>query len=247
MTGIPNSAARTVVIQGGLFATKHSYDALAASLVARGFEVVVSPIRRLGMQSIQRDAANLADTVATASATSLARGGDGRVSILAHSKGGVSARWYLQRMGGFEHVDQLLTLSSPNRGTMPIGTRLSHLAGRFSGIRPVMDMVADGPLMRGLVADLPADMAAARRANPQARIVSFASNWNVPMAHGSDGFIKLREARITPNGIADARLGASLGFEDVTVRGLHHNAMGGRTGSAEPIMDQVASKLRRET
>jgi len=42
---------------------------------------------------------------------------DGQVDLLAHSMGGLSARWYVERMDGQRHVDDLVTLGTPHRGT----------------------------------------------------------------------------------------------------------------------------------
>jgi triacylglycerol esterase/lipase EstA (alpha/beta hydrolase family) len=40
-----------------------------------------------------------------------------RVDIVAHSLGGVVARYYLEKLGGAEHVGRLLTIASPHKGT----------------------------------------------------------------------------------------------------------------------------------
>lgn len=47
----------------------------------------------------------------------LAAAFDGRVDVLAHSMGGLSARWYVEHCGGDRHVDDLVTLGTPHRGT----------------------------------------------------------------------------------------------------------------------------------
>ena len=41
----------------------------------------------------------------------------GRVDLVAHSMGGLVARFYLQRLGGARRVDRLVTLGTPHRGT----------------------------------------------------------------------------------------------------------------------------------
>ncbi|WP_254543448.1 esterase/lipase family protein [Halomarina pelagica] len=42
---------------------------------------------------------------------------DSRVDIVAHSMGGLGARWYVEREGGAANVDDLVTLGTPHRGT----------------------------------------------------------------------------------------------------------------------------------
>lgn len=41
----------------------------------------------------------------------------GRISLVAHSMGGLVARYYLQRLGGARRVDRLVTLGTPHRGS----------------------------------------------------------------------------------------------------------------------------------
>jgi triacylglycerol lipase len=41
----------------------------------------------------------------------------GRIDIVAHSMGGLVARWYLQQLGGARRVDRLITLGTPHCGT----------------------------------------------------------------------------------------------------------------------------------
>lgn len=39
-----------------------------------------------------------------------------KVDIIAHSLGGLTARWYVEEAGGAKHVDDLITLAAPNQG-----------------------------------------------------------------------------------------------------------------------------------
>jgi len=40
-----------------------------------------------------------------------------KVDIIAHSMGGLDARWYIEKMGGASLVDDLITLATPHQGT----------------------------------------------------------------------------------------------------------------------------------
>lgn len=59
---------------------------------------------------------------------SVADGGD--VDVLAHSMGGLSARWAVERLGGDEYVDDLVTLGTPHRGTYLAYAGLATAGGR---------------------------------------------------------------------------------------------------------------------
>jgi triacylglycerol esterase/lipase EstA (alpha/beta hydrolase family) len=68
-----------------------------------------------------------------------------RVDIVAHSLGGVVARYYIERMGGAAHVGRLIAIGSPLRGTalgrlipfVPSTRELSHLSPFIAELGPV--------------------------------------------------------------------------------------------------------------
>ena len=70
----------------------------------------------------------------------------GRISLVAHSMGGLVARCYLQQLGGARRVDRLVTLGTPHRGT--------H-AANFVPAALVRQLLPDAPFIRRLNA-LPA-------------------------------------------------------------------------------------------
>jgi pimeloyl-ACP methyl ester carboxylesterase len=70
----------------------------------------------------------------------------GRIDLVAHSMGGLVARFYLQELGGARRVDRLITLATPHRGT--------H-AANFVPSALVRQLLPDGPFIRHLNA-LPA-------------------------------------------------------------------------------------------
>jgi pimeloyl-ACP methyl ester carboxylesterase len=70
----------------------------------------------------------------------------GRIDLVAHSMGGLVARFYLQELGGARRVDRLITLATPHRGT--------H-AANFIPSALVRQLLPDGPFIRHLNA-LPA-------------------------------------------------------------------------------------------
>jgi len=75
-------------------------------LEGMGFDVVVPRLPR--GQSIKRRAGSLADQLKHES---------GRFHLIAHSMGGVDARYYITHLGGHEKTASLTTLSTPHRGS----------------------------------------------------------------------------------------------------------------------------------
>ncbi|MBN2358883.1 MAG: FHA domain-containing protein [Deltaproteobacteria bacterium] len=68
----------------------------------------------------------------------------GRFVIVAHSAGGLVARYYVERMGGRHHVDRLILMGCPNRGTLKTlavmlgGVSLLPFGARKERVREVM-------------------------------------------------------------------------------------------------------------
>jgi triacylglycerol esterase/lipase EstA (alpha/beta hydrolase family) len=69
----------------------------------------------------------------------IAREDAARVDIVAHSLGGLVARYYIERLGGARRVARLVTIGSPHRGTA---------LGRF-GLVPVARELAAGSALLG--------------------------------------------------------------------------------------------------
>ncbi|WP_344426904.1 lipase family alpha/beta hydrolase [Pseudonocardia ailaonensis] len=66
--------------------------------------------------------------------------GSPKVHIVGHSLGGVIARYYVQRLGGSEFVDTLVTLGSPHTGTATAYLMPTPLARQ---LRPGSDVLAE--------------------------------------------------------------------------------------------------------
>jgi pimeloyl-ACP methyl ester carboxylesterase len=65
----------------------------------------------------------------------------GRIDLVAHSMGGLVARFYLQQLGGARRVDRLITLGTPHRGT--------H-AANFVPSALVRQLLPESPFIRHL-------------------------------------------------------------------------------------------------
>jgi hypothetical protein len=224
------------VIQGGLSTDAYLYDPFRRMLLERGFDVTATSLSAHGYASIQRDAASLAKAVEGASARSVASGGDGLVSVVGHSKGGLASRWYLQQMGGVGRVAQLVTIGTPHNGSAPGGASLIGLTQRLPGIDGVKQLSAGSSLVRTLNDALPQFMADARAARPEFRIVSIAGDMNLPGLRGTDGLVS----------VGAATLDESIdGVHNLVFQGAggHHGAIAGQIGLFEPTLRSATRLL----
>lgn len=64
-----------------------------------------------------------------------------RVHIVGHSLGGLVARWYVQELGGHEHVEQTISLGSPFGGS-PVAKRFPFMVG--------LDLLPTSPILERL-------------------------------------------------------------------------------------------------
>jgi pimeloyl-ACP methyl ester carboxylesterase len=105
---------RTPVVEvHGWFHNRSGFFFMARSLRRRGFRWVYAMNYNPLGESIQSLAERLARQVAEVKAIS----GAPRVHLVGHSLGGLICRWYVQEMGGAEHVDHCVTIGTPHYGT----------------------------------------------------------------------------------------------------------------------------------
>jgi triacylglycerol lipase len=103
-----------VIVVNGLFGVGFAYDPLVARLRADGYQVWDFELPTLGTQDIHQSARALnafADGVR-------AQTGAARVDLVGHSEGGLVSRTYVKYYGGAAEVDSLITLGTPNYGTL---------------------------------------------------------------------------------------------------------------------------------
>lgn len=223
------SEARPVVIQGGYSTSGYMYEALEGMLKARGFrDVSATSLPLHGFAPFQMDAHALARQVKSAAARSIAAGGDGKVTVIAHSKGGLTSRLMLQRMGGAEHVDQLITLGTPHNGVAPLGERAARASAMLPNLTASRQLLSGSRIITSLNRDFHQFMAQARAANPQFRVVSIAGDAGGVLA-GSDKLVSTGAARL------DDRIAgvSNLVFKG---EGANHLAIAGQTGAFEPTL-----------
>lgn len=140
----PDTATTPVLLVHGLVDNRSVFARLHRHLRRRGFRRVVPVQLPLLTTSVQDGARVLAEAV-----TRIA-GPDGQVTIIAHSLGGLIARYYVQRMGGDRQVGTLITLASPHGGT-----RLAELVPRALPYPLLRQLRPDSPLIAELAEPAP--------------------------------------------------------------------------------------------
>lgn len=73
-----------------------------------------------------------------------------RVNLIAHSMGGLDARWYVGKLGGHERVASLVTISTPHRGTEVADWGGARFGRALAGWRLLRDVGIDSAAFRDL-------------------------------------------------------------------------------------------------
>lgn len=120
----PLEEPRVVLLITGVTIPAEWFDPIVARLERDGFEPVIWEPPALLSGSLYAAADDLAEIVAELKADS----GQDKIDILAECTGGVVARYYVQSMGGDDHVSRLVTFVSPQAG-LPAAAMLAPIAG----------------------------------------------------------------------------------------------------------------------
>jgi triacylglycerol esterase/lipase EstA (alpha/beta hydrolase family) len=105
---------KPVIIVAGTLQPAATYDRLADRLRAEGYDVRIFELPNLG----RGDIALSADALAAFTDRVRQETGSDKVDLVAHSQGGLVARQYVKFDGGADHVDNLISMGSPNHGTV---------------------------------------------------------------------------------------------------------------------------------
>jgi pimeloyl-ACP methyl ester carboxylesterase len=108
------AAATPVLLVHGLIDNRSVFVRLRRSLHRRGFDRVSTVPIPLYARDVDDAARRLAEAVEERCAAT----GCPRLNIVAHSLGGLVARYYVQKLGGDERVNILVTLGTPHSGTV---------------------------------------------------------------------------------------------------------------------------------
>ncbi|MEW2384880.1 alpha/beta fold hydrolase [Micromonospora sp. NPDC047707] len=105
--------ANPVIVVGGLSGFAAVYEPLAARLRGDGFRPFIYELPGLGFGDIPTSARAFAGYVAQVRAVT----GAAKVDVVAHSQGGLVARYYLKRLNGTGAVGRYVSLGTPEQGT----------------------------------------------------------------------------------------------------------------------------------
>ncbi len=130
------AAGTPILLLHGIMDNRSVFTVFRRSLRRRGFGVVHAVNYSLLTGDIRTAAHRLRQQVDEVRELA----GAERIHIVGHSLGGVIARYYVQRMGGSEAVDTLVTLGSPHGGTLAAHLLPTPLARQ---LRPGSDVLAE--------------------------------------------------------------------------------------------------------
>lgn len=140
------AAGTPILLVHGLIDNRSIFARLQRTLRHRGFGRVETVNLPLYASDVPTVAGMLGELVADA----CLRSGHSQVHVVAHSLGGLVARYYVQVLAGDERVHTLVTLGTPHEGT-----RLAHLVPRVVPYRLVASLRPGSPLLAELAAPAP--------------------------------------------------------------------------------------------
>jgi triacylglycerol lipase len=149
------------------------FRGVRAALEALGYEVHVARVAPAAAVSLR--AAQLARQIQGIAAE--------RVNVIAHSMGGLDARYAIARLGLADRVASLITVGTPHHGT-PVADRSARFFGEWRRLRRALHAL--GANVDGLYDLTTARMEAFNHAVPDAEGVTYASVVGSVMAHRKD-------------------------------------------------------------
>jgi triacylglycerol lipase len=147
--GAPAQAASVkdpVIVVNGLFGVGFAYQPLVTRLRADGYRVWDFELPTLGTQDIRLSAQALnsfADAVRVQT-------GAAKVDLVGHSEGGLVSRAYVKYYGGATEVDSLITLGTPNYGTVAANIVRVFTLGTCVGITACEQMTIGSSFLADL-------------------------------------------------------------------------------------------------
>jgi len=136
LIGDVEAAGTPILLVHGLVDNRSIFTVLRRALRRRGFGRVWTLNYHVLIQDLRAAALRLEQAVEAICEQT----GYERIHVIGHSMGGIIARYYVQRMGGDQHVHTLVTLGSPHAGT-----RAAHLLPRgvCGQLRPDSPVIAE--------------------------------------------------------------------------------------------------------
>lgn len=136
-----------ILLLYGFFSSRRSLTVLEKSLTHRGYEVFTFNLGGLLDVFFTKGIIEAAEMVNIKLKRLFHKHGLDRINVVAHSKGGLVAMWWLLRLGGHEHCDRLITMGTPFKGTrlgwLGVVTPLGLILKDLRQMRPGSEMLRE--------------------------------------------------------------------------------------------------------
>ena len=133
---------KVVLVHGVLGFTRRTISRLFSFAYFQGVEDALLDAG-IDVVSVALPATASVEARAQALAQAIERTGEGPVNLIAHSMGGLDARWYVGKLGGHARVASLVTISTPHRGTHVADWGEARLGRALAGWRLLRDVGID--------------------------------------------------------------------------------------------------------
>lgn len=132
-----DAAATPILLVHGIVDNHTIFSPLERALRRRGF----TDLSSFDYGVLTSDVRATAQDLAVAVQKLVEESGAEKVHIIGHSLGGLITRYFVQRMGGHEHVHTVVTLGTPHQGT--VLARAGSVLPLVRQLRPDSDLIAE--------------------------------------------------------------------------------------------------------
>jgi uncharacterized membrane protein YdjX (TVP38/TMEM64 family)/pimeloyl-ACP methyl ester carboxylesterase len=106
-----------ILLLYGFFSSRRSLSVIERHLKAKGYEVISFNLGGLLGVFFTRGIIETAHFIDFKLKKQFERYSFNKITVVAHSKGGLVALWWLLRLGGFRYCDRVITMGTPYKGT----------------------------------------------------------------------------------------------------------------------------------
>jgi triacylglycerol lipase len=132
-----DAAATPILLVHGIVDNHTIFSPLERALRRRGF----TDLSSFDYGLLTSDVRATADDLAVAIEKLVEESGSEKVHVIGHSLGGLITRYYVQRMGGHQHVHTVVTLGTPHQGTAL--ARAGSVLPLVRQLRPDSELIAE--------------------------------------------------------------------------------------------------------
>ncbi len=107
----------TILLMYGFFSSRKSLVTLERQFYIKGYDVISFNMGGLFNTFFTKSANESAEFLNTKIKEYLKEHNLSKISIVAHSKGGLVSMWWLLKLGGYKYCDKIITLGTPFKGS----------------------------------------------------------------------------------------------------------------------------------